>query len=158
MAQEDPSRLVEWLLLVRKQLPVARRHLQDWLAAVRQEPVLIWETVAVRYAVYGLAGVVLLWGVTRVPGMLTPPPPANARPEATTADFHVVCSGAQCSHHFVIHRKFGFRKFPVECSRCKRKTGVQARRCHSPTCQGRWVAPQKVDGALCCSVCGGRFD
>ncbi len=158
MAQENPSRLVEWLLLVRKQVDVTRQRLEDWLAAVREEPVLIWETLAVRYAVYGLVGVVLMWGVTRIPGMLTPPPPADARPAAVTADFHVVCSGAQCGHHFVIHRSFGFHKFPVECSRCKGKTGVQARDCHSPTCRGRWVAPQKINGASHCSVCGGRFD
>jgi len=134
MAQESPNRLAEWLMLVRKQMPVAREHIATWLEAVREEPRLAWATSAVRYTVYGLAGVVLIWSATALTGWLTPPPPASARPAATTADFHVVCSDSQCAHHFVINRKFGFDDFPVKCPQCQRETGVSARRCNSAPC------------------------
>jgi len=158
MPQEDRKRLVEWYELVRGQVPVLRRRFEDWLAAVRKEPALIWETGAVRYTVYGVGLIVLLWSVSLAADMLTPAPPAGARSAATTADFHVVCSDFQCGHHFVIHRKFGFGKFPVVCSRCQQKTGMQARRCSSTICQGRWVAPVNREGRLCCPWCRGQFE
>lgn len=152
MAQEHPKRLVEWFHLLRGQVPVVRQRYGDWLAAVREEPALIWQTTAVRYAAYGLGAAVLLWGATRVAGTLAPP--ATARPQAKTADFHVVCTGLDCRHHFVIHRKFGYRKFPVDCPKCQNKTGAQARRCNSATCRGRWVPLERQDGKLYCPVCG----
>jgi len=157
MAQERPNRLVEWLMLFRKQWPVAREHIANWLEAVREEPRLAWETSAVRYTVYGLGGLVLLWFVTNLSGWIAPPPP-SARPAATTADFHVVCSDSQCAHHFVIHRKFGFDDFPVECPQCQRETGVSARRCNSASCGGRWIAPQRTDQGLQCPVCGAKLE
>lgn len=157
MAQEGPNRLAELLLMLREQVPVVRRRFDEWLAAVREEPALIWETLAVRYAVYAAGGLVLawltLWGVE----LVTPPPPASARPAATVADFHVVCADAACAHHFAIRRKFGFRKFPVDCLKCAKRTGVQARRCSSPDCRERWVAPQEENGKTYCSVCGRQF-
>ena len=157
MAQEDRSRLVEWLELARDQVPVVRGRLEDWLAAVREEPALIWQTATVRYVTYALGAVVLLWGASHLAGSLAPPPPASAKPIATTADFHVVCRNTACGHHWVIHREFGFRKFPVECPECGQRTGVQARRCNSRTCQGRWVAPVRIDGVLTCPHCGRGF-
>lgn len=158
MAQEKPNRLAEWLDVARSQVPGMRQRFSEWLAAVREEPVLLWHTPAVRYAVYGFTGIVLLWVVRLVPSMFGPPPPANARPAATTADFHVVCSDTQCGYHFLVHRQLGFRKFPIECPKCQRKTGTQARRCNSKTCQGRWVAPAKSNGTVYCPVCKSRFD
>ena len=158
MAQEDPNRLVEWYQVLCRQIPAARQRLDEWLAAVRAEPVLIWETAAVRYSAYSLGGVVLLWVVTGFTGMLVPPPPAGAKAEATTADFHVVCSNAQCGRHFVIHRKFGFRGFPVDCSACGRGTGGKARRCNSDACRGRWVAPMKTGDASQCPRCQRRLE
>ena len=158
MAQERPNRLVEWLLLARRQLPVMREHFDLWLEAVREEPRLIWETQAVRYAVYGVSGLVLVWGVTSIAGWVAPPPPPSARPAATTADFHVVCSDTACAHHFVMNRPFGFSKFPVECPQCKRITGVSARRCNSTTCGGNWVAPRRSEVGLQCPICGARFE
>ena len=157
MAQERPSRLAEWLMLVRKQMPVVREHFAAWVEAVREEPRLAWETSAVRYAVYALAGVVLVWLATSMTGWLAPPPPPSARPTATTADFHVVCSDPNCGYHFVIHRKFGFRDFPVECPQCKRGTGVSARRCNSPSCNGRWAAPSQAEKGLQCPHCGAKL-
>ncbi|MGB2984289.1 MAG: hypothetical protein WBE26_00260 [Phycisphaerae bacterium] len=156
MAQERPNRLTEWLLLTRKQVPVVRQHFENWLAAVREEPALVWQTPAVRYATYGAGGLMLVWIATWVAGGLAPPLPEDARP-ATRADFHVVCTNPECGYHFVIHRKLGFHGFPVKCPRCQQKTGTQARRCNSPTCRGRWVAPEKIEGELHCPVCGGRF-
>ncbi len=158
MAQEKPNWLAEWLLIARGQLPVVRRRLEEWLATVRDQPTLIWDTVAVRCAVYGLGAVVVLWGAQTAITMLTPPATALAGPEATTADFHVVCSDVECGHHFVVHRKFGFRKFPLECTGCRQKTGTQARRCNSTRCNGRWVAPSKTEESLSCPRCGGHFD
>jgi len=153
MAQENRNRLAEWLVLLRQQAPVVRRQFSGWLESVREEPALFWQTVAVRYVAYGLAGLALVWAVSAFSRMIVPPPHASAKPAATTADFHVVCSNRQCLHHYVIHRKFGFRGFPVRCPRCEQKTGMQARRCNSPICQGRWVPAQERDGRTYCPEC-----
>lgn len=158
MAQEDPSRLGELWALARAQFLVARQHLEDWLSAVREEPVLLWQTPAVRYSVYGLAAIVLMQVVLSVVGLLVPPPAADAQPMAKTADFHVLCSSAECGHHFVIHRKFGFSRFPVECPKCRQATGMAARRCSSGTCRGRWVVPRQVENQAQCPDCGSAFE
>ena len=158
MAQERPNRLAEWLLLIRRQMPIVREHFAAWLEALREEPRLIWETSAVRYTVYGLAGVMLIWLATTLSGWLTPPLPPSARAAATTADFHVVCSDSRCAHHFVIHRKFGFDDFPVKCPQCQRQSGVSARRCNSAACGGRWIAPMRTDQGLQCPVCGAKLE
>ncbi len=158
MAQERPNPLIEWLMILRKQAPILRERIGDWIEQVREEPALIWATPAVRYVAYGLGAMVIVWVATGIAGAITPPPPASARPTATTADFHVVCSDPQCGHHFVIHREFGFHRFPVQCPRCERTTGVSARRCSSPTCQGRWVAPVEDEGGPKCPICGTMFE
>lgn len=157
MAQEGRNRLVEWYQVLRKQVPIARQRVEDWGKAVRAEPRLAWETPALRYLVYGLAGLLLLWVVLGVAHSIAPPPPATARPQTTSADFHVVCANRQCGYHFVIHREFGFSKFPVVCPKCEQRTGMQARRCNSPTCRGRWVAPERVDGVLRCPHCAAEI-
>ncbi len=154
MAQEERNRLVEWFSVLRKQIPVVRRYCLDWFEAVREEPRLIWETDPVRYAVYGLSGLLTVWIALGVLHSVTPPPPASARPEATSADYHVVCSNRSCSHHFVIHRSFGFRGFPVKCSGCAQETGSRALRCTSTSCKGRWVAPVQTERARKCPQCG----
>lgn len=153
MAQEERNRLVEWLHLLRSQLPILRRQAAEWAGEVREEPRLLWETPAVRYVVYVSVGLVLLLVVSRIPGMFGPPLPPNAKAVANTADYHVICTNEDCRHHFVINRKFGFRGFPVECPQCKRRTGEQAIRC---AC-GRWVVPQTRDGASYCPECKARL-
>lgn len=158
MAQERPNRLAEWVVLLREQVPVVRRHLSEWAKACWEEPRLIWETSAVRYATYLLAGMIGLWGVVTMADLIAPPRPVSARPEATQADFHVICSNPDCRHHFVIRRKFGFRKFPVRCPKCGREMGEQARRCTSKACQGRWVLPAKREGLAVCPRCGEPLD
>ena len=158
MAQERPNRLAEWLMLVRKQTPIVRERIAAWFEAVREEPRMAWETSAVRYAVYALVGGVLIWLATSVSGWLAPPLPPSARSAATTADFHVICSDAHCGYHFVIHRQFGFHKFPVECPKCKRETGVAARQCNSSSCGGRWVAPVQTDQGVKCPLCGAKLE
>lgn len=157
MAQEDRSWLVEWLEAARSQVPVIRLHVKEWFATVGEDPNLIWETAAVRYTVYGLGGVVLMWLASAVPGMFTPPLPPSARAEATTADYHVVCVNPQCDNHFVIHREFGYSGFPVDCAKCGEHTGKPARRCSSGTCRGRWVVPIQSDTSLTCPHCGESF-
>ncbi len=154
MAQEDPNPWSEWFLLLKQQAATARQRLLDWWAAVGEEPHLIWQTVAVRYTVYGVGGLVLVWVLLKIPGMIAPPARVTARPVATTADFHVVCSNPECERHFVIHRDFGFRKFPVRCSQCAQVTGQRARKCSSPHCRGRWVAPLEQDNGMRCPRCG----
>ncbi|MBI4716652.1 MAG: hypothetical protein HY763_02525 [Planctomycetes bacterium] len=154
MAQEKPNRIVEWVLLMRQHLPVVRQHALDWVAACREEPWRIWHTPAVRYLAYGIGGLVAAWMVVAFVNSFAPPLPASAKPMATTADFHVVCADPGCGHHFLIHRPFGFRRFPVTCPKCDRETGVHARLCGSPQCGGRWVAPAETDGVVVCSQCG----
>ena len=61
MAQENPSPLAEWFEALRQQIPVIRRHFDEWMSAVREEPALIWQTRTVRYAVYGLGACMILW-------------------------------------------------------------------------------------------------
>ncbi len=158
MAQEEPNRFVEWYLLIRRQGPVVRRHLNAWLDAVREEPTLIWQTPAVRYTVYGTAAVVLMYLFLSIPTYFGSASPGQARPQATKADFHVVCSDRECSYHFVINRDFGYRKFPVQCPKCAQRTGAQARQCGSKSCQRRWVAPEQRDDRLYCPRCGERLD
>jgi hypothetical protein len=158
MAQEKPNRFVEWYLLAKAHWPVLHERFREWCAAVREEPILIWETPAVRYTAYGLAGMIGLVITLKVGGALVPPPPVGAKATATTADYHVVCSDANCGHHFVIHRKFGFRGFPVECTKCGKPTGQRAVRCNSKTCQGRWIAPLQTDAGRQCPLCGQLFE
>jgi hypothetical protein len=118
----------------------------------------MWETSAIRYATYSVGAILAVWLVTFVVGFLTPPPPAGAKAVATTADYHVICYDSACAYHFVIQRTFGFHDFPVECPKCKKQTGVAARRCNSAACQGRWVAPIEVDGAKKCPICSGMMN
>lgn len=154
MAQERRNRLAEWLLLAREQAPILRQHFREWLAAVRAEPSLIWQTPAVRYATYAVVGLFLLMMVGKIRAMIGPPPSVSVREAASTVDFRVKCSSADCGHDFVLHREFGFRGFPVECPECKRKTGVRARQCFSHECNGRWRAPEGSGRDSSCPVCG----
>jgi len=154
MAQEQPNRFSEWLLLFRERVPILRERFDLWVDEARAEPRLIWATPAVRYATYALAAILISWAAAGVANSVIPPPPPDARAQATTGDFHVVCARESCGYHFVIHRHLGFRKFPVACPRCAQETGVQARKCTSPSCRGRWVAPMEVGDSLRCPRCG----
>ena len=140
-------------MLLRRNAPVARDQLKEWIGEVRKEPRLLWETPAIRYAIYGIAGVIVFWLVVLLVGFLTPAPPAGARDAAATADYHVVCADPACGYNFVIKRKFGFDDFPVMCDFCKTRQGMSGRMCFSALCQGRWVAPIKVDDKQKCPMC-----
>lgn len=154
MPLSERNRLVTWYLLVKDEwLPTQRRRLEEWWSAVRAEPRLAWETPQVRYGVFGLGIVAAVLVVASLFNALTLPPPAAARPEATTANFHVVCSNPTCGHHFLIVGKFGFDDFPVNCPRCNQKTGQRALRCKSSVCQGRYVPTVEKDGQLHCRIC-----
>ena len=157
MAQEKPNRLVEWYLLLRRNFPVLRQHATDWTEAVKEEPALIWQTPAIRYAVYLVCGLILVSTVSWVTGALTPPPPPGARTEATEADFHIICSDPSCGIHFAVRRPFGFDEFPVPCPKCSKLTGYAARKCESDTCRGKWVVAVKVEGVMRCPVCDAPF-
>lgn len=155
MAQESPNHLQEWWQAACSQGRDLRQRFVDWLDVVRAEPALIWQTPTVRYVVYGFVGLFVVMVAT---WLFTPAPPEGAKPEARTADFHVVCGNVRCEHHFVIRREFGFRKFPVPCPQCDQKTGMEARLCNSKTCRARWVVPERIDGGWRCPACGGRFE
>lgn len=157
MAQEKPNPLTEWLHAAQTQVPILRNRAAIWLAGAREDPALIWNTPVIRYGVYGLVAVVTLVSVQTGIGMFSAPAPADAGPTATSADFHVVCSDQACDAQFVVHRKFGFDRFPVECVKCKKATGLSSRRCHSSTCRGRWVAPKKQGKTKACPHCASIF-
>jgi hypothetical protein len=137
-------------------MPELRRGFVEWLEQVREEPRLLWETPAVRYGAYGVCALLALWALTTFIGWVQPPN-TTVRPEATTADYHIICTGADCGHHFVVNRKFGFRDFPVECPKCKRATGFAARKCNSRDCNGAWVIPVPQDDISKCPRCGTKF-
>ena len=157
MAQEKPNPIAEWLQVVRGQAPVVRARAAAWLAAARSDPSLIWRTPAVRYVSYGLVAAVLFVAMRAGMGMFTTPLPPDAGSHATSGDFHVVCSSETCRNHFVIHRDFGFDDFPVECAKCRKTTGLVARRCYSAKCSGRWVAPRRRGATRACPQCGSEF-
>ncbi len=158
MAQEDPNRLAEWVLLCRRQWPIVKQQIADWVEASRENPSLIWAAPGVRYTTFVLIGVIGVWVLSGLAGAIAPPPPRAARPEATTADYHVICVDPECESHFVINRQFGFGSFPVKCAKCERKTGERAVRCNSQTYKGRWVAPIDEGGASECPRCAGHID
>ncbi len=154
MAQERRNRLVEWYEVLRKQAPVVREAVTDWITAVREEPRLLWETPAVRITTYVIGGLAFVWIAASLASSIVPPPPSGAKPIARTADFHVTCANPECHHHFVVHRPMGFRKFPIKCPDCNQEAGMRARRCNSDTCRGRWVPDRQSDGSTACPFCG----
>jgi len=158
MAQESPNRLVEWYLALREWAPTVPRRLREWRDAVRAEPALIWETLTVRYSVYGLAGLTLIMIASSLSGWIAPPAPAGVRGPSNEADFHVICNDPKCGEHFLITRKKNFDDFPVQCPKCKQQTGYAARRCTSTTCGGKWVVPVIRDGVRYCPRCNERLD
>ena len=96
MAYEEPNRLVEWYQAIPEQLLAMRKRFGEWWELVREEPSRSGETTVSRYSVDGLGAMFTLWCVIFAIELITPPPPADARPGATTADFHVVCDDAMC--------------------------------------------------------------
>ena len=153
MAQEKPNPFWEWIGILKERAPMAREHVGIWVERVREEPALVWHTPAVRYGTYTIGAMLVLWVGGALIGMMIPQP-ANARPRATTADYHVICMNPYCGKEFVIRKPFGFDRFPVECPHCKQRTGERAVRCTSSMCRGRWVIPQEVDDWRRCPHCG----
>ena len=154
MPAPEHNHWVELWQATKEQAEAARGHLLEWLEAVREEPALIWATMPVRYTVYGVGGLTAIFLLRAVVGGLQVPAPAMTQPRATTAHFDVVCSSPDCGHHFVIERKFKFRKFPVRCPYCEQDSGQRALRCNSATCRGRLVMTGVEDGEIFCAQCG----
>ncbi len=132
----------------------ARDALEQWWQAVKEEPALFWQTSAVRYSAYGLAALVVVLFVRAGIGLLQPGNSATVQPRATTANFDVLCSNPSCGAHFLIERKFRFRKFPVRCGHCNQMTGQRALRCSSATCAGRLVMSIEENREFRCVSCG----
>jgi len=150
MPVEKESKLTQWIAAIREGWPAVRAGFDEWKSAVREEPVLIWATPAIRYSVYAVGGLIVLSLLIWALEALQPP---NASPAAETGDFHVLCTEAACEHHFVINEEFGFDDFPVRCPKCEKKTGQRAMRCASSTCGGRWVVPKDRDDRYYCPYC-----
>ncbi|MHC5110095.1 MAG: hypothetical protein ACYTHJ_09475 [Planctomycetota bacterium] len=151
MAEEKPNPLAEWIIAIRAHAPVIRQRFSNWLEACREEPTLIWQTDAVRYATYALSGIIAIWMIAVAIDLVTPPVPESAKPEATTADYHVICTS--CDTHTVIHREFEFDDFPVKCTGCDSMNGRRAVRCSSSTCRGKWMVPIFEGDARYCPYC-----
>ena len=150
MPVSKESKISAWLTALREGWPSVRAHFNEWKEAVREEPRLIWQTPAIRYSVYVIAGVAAIWTLTWALSLMAP---AEVKPMARTADFHVLCTNPGCGNHFIINRKFGFDDFPVVCPKCQQRTGERAARCVSPTCHGRWVVPVVREGEYYCPIC-----
>ena len=125
----------------------------EWWAAVRAEPELFWQTVAVRYATYAVGGLVVLAVARGAIDLAEPGGAIDPSPVARTAHFDVICSNPKCGRYYVIERKFSFRRFPVACSRCQQNTGQRALRCTSKACRGKLAMTIAVDGGLHCAAC-----
>ena len=155
MSAPRDNRLITWYLLLKDEwLPAQWTRLKDWFSAVRAEPHLFWQTPQVRYGGIAVGVLVAVWFLAGLARMLEPANAREMQPQATTATFHVLCTNPDCKHHFLVERKFGFDDFPVQCPRCKQKTGQHAVRCVSTLCGGKYVAPIEMDGELRCPECG----
>ncbi len=156
MAQEKPKRLANLVVTLRDGLPELRRRTGHAIAAFRENPRDAWASPAVRYTMYLLLALLGLGGASYLSSWIVPVNP-EARERADTADFHVLCTQPDCLHHFVIHKEFGFRRFPVECPKCHKLTGERAILCNSPTCRGAWVVPVETERGRRCPGCGEAF-
>jgi hypothetical protein len=154
MAYQKPSPFSEWLLILRERWPVMRRQAGEWVGQVREEPILLWQTPAIRYCMYAVGVLIFIWLISIAAGSIAPPLPEEAKARAKTADFHVICTDERCMHHWMINREFGFDDFPVQCPKCNQMTGRQAVRCYSGECKGQWVVPTEREGVRYCPICG----
>lgn len=160
MPVDKESKFALLIGALKEWVPTLRVHVGTWWEACRAEPILFWNTPAIRYGTYGLGGVLVVCFLSSVMGLFAPGGP-EPLPQARTADFHVICSNAACGAQFVIQRPFEFDDFPVTCRKCTQETGARAMRCFSASCKGKWVATQTVDDAYRCRTCNallGRAD
>jgi hypothetical protein len=139
MPVEKESKIAAWMTALREWTGSARVQLGEWWEAIKEEPALIWQTTAVRYAAYGAGGLVALILFFWVLNLVAYPLPQGAAEPANTANFDVICTTPGCGHHFVIVRKFGFHKFPVTCPKCGNKTAYHAVRSTTGPDAGEWV-------------------
>lgn len=147
------DRWVEWQNVARERAEAAREVLREWWVAVRAEPELFWQTVAVRYTTYAVGGLVVFWFARGAIDMVQPAGAIEASPLARTAHFDVICSNPRCGRHYIIERRFKFKRFPVACPHCQQNTGQRALRCTSKACRGKLAATIEVNGGLHCAVC-----
>jgi hypothetical protein len=152
MPAPNRDRWTEWRQIARERIEVARHGLREWADACREEPVLIWQTPAVRYTVYSIGALVIILILRGAVGLLEPKGVSH-QPRAATANFDVICDNAECQHTFAIQRKFKFRKFPVTCPHCNERTGQRALRCPSESCRGRLARTIKKDDGWYCAEC-----
>ena len=153
MPAPERNRWMEWWEITRSRKEAARIGLREWWEAVKAEPELVWQTPAVRYTTFLIGALIAVIAVRTAIDMLQPVDPALMTPLAKTANFDVICSNARCGRHFIIERKFKFRKFPVSCPYCELKTGQRALRCTSKTCRSKLVLTVRVDGQVHCADC-----
>ncbi len=157
MPAPNRNQWVDLLEAAKERKENAREQFRDWVGAVREEPSLIWQTPIVRYGVYSIGGLMLLLFVNAGINAMAPAGGKRVEPRATTALFDVVCYNSSCGRHFVIERKFRFRRFPVTCPYCKEDTGHRAARCNSQQCHGKLVVTAVEDDTIYCSECGARL-
>jgi len=138
MPVEKESKLSVWIAALREWVPMVRARTVDWWMVVRENPVLIWQTPAVRYTVIGIGGLIAVL-VLRWFLLAMAPDSAGGGKPTRTAQFHVICDSPDCGHHFAITREFKFKKFPVQCPKCNKKTGYRAVLSTSGPDKGQWV-------------------
>lgn len=158
MAQEKPGRISEWAHAVREHLPELGEKLRHGAHVVRENPGIVLHHPGFRYGVYAVAALVLLWGASWAADAIAPPKPAGVTEGPALLDYRVICTNADCGYEFVLKRERGFRSFPVECVKCKQKTGRHAQLCTSSTCKSRWVVPDVRDGMRLCPYCREPLD
>ncbi|MCH7527747.1 MAG: hypothetical protein IID39_09950 [Planctomycetes bacterium] len=157
MPAPDRDRWSEWRELAKARTEAAREDLKEWWEVCYAEPVLFWQTPAVRYTTYGLGAILLLLLLRGTFRMLEPAGGGVPQARAVTANFDVICSNPGCGRHFVIERKFRFRKFPVTCPFCSLETGHRALRCRSQTCRGKLARTVQGDDGWHCARCNQRI-
>ncbi len=157
MAERDPRFLSDLPHQVREQLEALPERVQNWRAALRDDPGALLRSPVTRYA--GLFLLLLAAGGTLVwlSNAFTPGLGPGQSEEATpTATLFVACTNPDCLADAVVRQPRDFSGWPLTCEKCRQPTVYRARRC--PACGGWFaVAPgQAADCPLCARAARAR--
>lgn len=108
--------------------------LRRWREAVREDPLLIWRTPAVRIALFALLAVVLfLFARWAIPTFTPAAGGRNFEKATDTATLFVACSRTECldqrSIRLPMDPSTWKERWPLTCEKCGQKSVYRAQRC-----------------------------